>query len=212
MTHVDAPDPDRSAAPAGSGRRLGWSEGTWTVPPVSVEEVGTDLVVECAEGSDLWRVTSYGFVHDDGHGLLADLPDGTAMEVGFRMAGRQQFDQAGLLLRADERHWIKAGVEFADGHLNVGAVVTHELSDWSTWPVEWAGGEIRLRASRRGDAVTVRAHGGDGRWRLLRLAPIDPGLPWRAGPFACAPSRAGLRVGFTDWWIGPADEVLHPEE
>jgi uncharacterized protein len=166
-------------------------------------------VVECAEGSDAWRITSYGFVHDDAHGLLADLPDGAAMEVGFVLGGSEQFDQAGLLVRADERHWVKAGVEVADGALNVGAVVTREVSDWSTWPVDWAGREVRIRASRRGDAVTVRARAEGSAWRLLRLAPIDADLPWRAGPFACAPSRAGLTVRFTDWRLLPAEDALH---
>ena len=192
-------------------QRISWDAGEWTAPPVWREQQGGDLVVECASGSDLWRTTSYGFIHDDAHGLLADLPDGSAMEVGLILGGAEQFDQAGLLLRADPEHWVKAGVEHADGHLNVGAVVTDEVSDWSTWPVDWSGREIRVRASRRGDAVTIRAHGGDGRWQLVRLAPIDPARPWRAGPFAAAPSRAGLRVRFTGWWIGPADEALHPE-
>jgi hypothetical protein len=192
--------------------RLPWSAGTWTIPPAAVEQVGDDLVVQCVEGSDAWRITSYGFVHDDAHGLLADLPDAAAMEVAFLLSGDQQFDQAGLLLRADDRTWIKAGVEYADGHLNVSAVVTREVSDWSTWPVAWAQQEIRIRASRSRDAVTVRARASGEPWRLVRLAPIDPALPWRAGPFACAPTRAGLRVRFTDWRIGPADPALHPAD
>jgi regulation of enolase protein 1 (concanavalin A-like superfamily) len=190
-------------------RRIPWKLGEWTVPPVRLEQADQDLLVECAAGSDLWRTTSYGFVHDDAHGLLAELPDGSAMEVSFVLGGSEQFDQAGLLLRADPEHWVKAGVEHADGHLNVGAVVTDAVSDWSTWPVGWSGREVWVRASRLGDAVTIRAHGGDGRWQLVRLAPIDPTLPWRAGPFAAAPSRAGLEVRFTGWWIGPADPTLH---
>jgi hypothetical protein len=190
-------------------RRIPWDLGEWTVPPIRHEQREADLLVECAAGSDLWRTTSYGFVHDDAHGLLAEFPDGSAMEVSFVLGGSEQFDQAGLLLRAGPEHWVKAGVEHADGHLNVGAVVTDQMSDWSTWPVEWSRGEVWVRASRMGDAVTIRAHRGDGRWQLVRLAPIDPTLHWRAGPFAAAPSRAGLEVRFTGWWIGPADPALH---
>jgi len=192
-------------------RAIPWADGTWTVPPVRAELDGPDLLVTCAEGGDLWRTTAYGFVHDDAHGLLAELPDGAAMEVAFEFGGDHQFDQAGLLLRADERRWIKAGAEFADGVVNLGAVVTREASDWSTWPVQGGGALIEVRASRRGDAVTVRARLEGGTWCLLRLAPIDPGLAWRAGPYACAPSRAGFRVRFTRWALGEADADLHPE-
>lgn len=190
-------------------RTVPWSEGTWTTEPARVDHDGTDLLVESRPESDLWRVTSYGFVHDDGHGLLVDLPDGTAVEVSFVVDYDQSFDQAGVLLRADERHWIKAGVEYADGAPQVGAVVTRDVSDWSTSPhPQWQGREVTVRASRSGDAVTVRART-DGDWQLVRVAPIDPALPWRAGPFTCAPTRAGLVVRFTGFTLGPADSALH---
>ena len=186
-----------------------WESGEWTVVPAAARVEGSDLVVEPRENSDLWRVTSYGFVHDDGHGLLVDLPDGTAVEVSFLADFAEQFDQAGILVRADETHWVKTGVEYADGAPQVGAVVTREVSDWSTAPFpDWHGREVTVRVSRSGDALTVRARAG-GDWQLVRLAPIDPGLSWRAGPFCCSPTRAGLEVRFTAFATGPADTALH---
>lgn len=190
-------------------RTVPWSLGEWSTEPEAVDVDGPDLLVTSRPESDFWRVTSYGFVHDDGHGLLVDLPDGTAVEVSFMADFDQQFDQAGLLVRADERHWVKSGVEYADGVPQVGAVVTHEVSDWSTAPFpSWHGREVTVRASRSGDAVTIRART-DGPWQLVRLAPVDPTLAWRAGPFACAPTRAGLVVRFTRFARGPADVTLH---
>ena len=187
-----------------------WDSGEWTSSPVSVRRDGDDLVVGCREGSDLWRTTSYGFVHDDGHGLLAPLPDGTAVEVAYVLDFTEQFDQAGLLVRADAEHWLKAGTEYADGSPQVGAVVTRGVSDWSTAPFpQWAGRRITVRASRSGDAVTIRARADDDPWQLVRLAPIDPALDWHAGPFCCAPTRPGLEVRFTSWAVGPADAALH---
>jgi regulation of enolase protein 1 (concanavalin A-like superfamily) len=188
---------------------VAWDRGAWTVAPESSRADGGDLLVRPRENSDLWRTTSYGFVHDDGHGLLVDLPDGSAIEVSFLADFSEQFDQAGVLVRADAEHWVKAGVEYADGSPQVGAVVTRTVSDWSTAPFpEWHGREVTVRVSRRGDALTVRARAG-GEWQLVRLAPIDPALPWRAGPFCCSPSRAGLEVRFTGFAEGPADETLH---
>lgn len=191
-------------------RDIAWDEGTWSRPPASAAAEGGHLVVEPEPESDWWRTTAYGFVHDDAHALLVDLPDGAAIEVSWIVAYDQQFDQAGLALRADHEHWIKAGIEHADGLPQLGAVVTDVVSDWSTGEVQgWVGREVTIRASRSGDAVTIRARVEDEPWRLVRLAPIDRELAWRAGPFACSPSRGGLRVRFTAWRMGPADESLH---
>lgn len=195
-------------------RELSWEAGRWTNPPASagvVEEGGRPaLRVEPVEGADLWRTTSYGFVRDDAPALLAELPEGTAMEVDFMLRGSEQFDQAGILVRADAERWIKTGVEFADGHLQLGAVVTDGVSDWSTGQVSsWVGRPVSVRVSRSGDALTVRARVEQEPWRLVRLAPIDPAASWQAGPFCCSPSRAGLHVDFLSWRVSDADGALH---
>ncbi|MEU5787633.1 DUF1349 domain-containing protein [Micromonospora purpureochromogenes] len=193
-------------------RDVDWTVGRWLREPVRVERTDAgDLLVEPGAESDFWRHTSYGFVHDDGPALLAPLPGGSAVEVSFRLNYGEQFDQAGVLVRVDERNWVKAGVEVSDGEPQLGAVVTREVSDWSVAPVpEWAGREVTVRVSRDGDALTVRARVADEPWRLVRLAPLAPEAAASAGPFCCSPTRSGLTVRFTGWRQGPADRELHP--
>jgi regulation of enolase protein 1 (concanavalin A-like superfamily) len=187
-----------------------WSSGEWLDPPLHLEPDGDGLLVTAAAGSDFWRTTSYGFVHDDGHALLRPFESGTAVEVSFRVDYAEQFDQAGVLVRADAERWVKAGVEFADGAPQLGAVVTHAVSDWSSAPVpDWAGAIVTVRVSRAGDALTIRARREAEPWRLVRLAPWPPDLAAQAGPFCCAPTRAGLRIRFSAWHVGRADERLH---
>jgi uncharacterized protein len=187
-----------------------WSAGTWTTPPAAVAEDGPDLLVTAVEGSDAWRHTSYGFVHDDAHALLAPLASPGAVEVTFDLAWNGEFDQAGLMLRADAETWLKAGVEVSDGDCQVGAVLTLGRSDWSVAPVpEWAGRRVTVRASRAGDAVTVRARVDDEPFRLVRVAPFPVDAVVQAGPYCCAPTRSGLVVRFRRWATGPADTALH---
>lgn len=187
-----------------------WATGRWTHSPASVTEDGGDLLVEAVEGSDAWRSTAYGFIHDTEHALLAPLEVGDAMEVSLVAAFSEQFDQAGLFVRAGDKAWVKAGLEYADGVLAVGAVVTDSVSDWSVGPVPgWLDRLVTIRVSRFNDALVVRARADDEPFSLVRVAPFPVGAPLEAGPFVCAPTRSGLVVRFHAWRRVPPDVALH---
>ncbi|WP_100448487.1 DUF1349 domain-containing protein [Glycomyces xiaoerkulensis] len=187
-----------------------WKSGTWTTLPAAAKEADGRLEVTAVEGSDAWRHTCYGIVHGSEHALLEDWDREHAVEVALTADFSEQFDQAGLFISVGDEHWIKTGLEFADGVLQVGAVVTDGNSDWSSAPVpEWAGREVTVRASRVADSVIVRAKADDEPWRLVRLAPLDPAAEAKAGPFCCAPARAGLTVSFGSWRLTEPDTAAH---
>ncbi|MBF4614685.1 DUF1349 domain-containing protein [Curtobacterium sp. VKM Ac-1376] len=184
--------------------------GTWTHEPEAAALDADVFRVTAVEGSDAWRTTSYGFVHDSEHALLQSTEGPFSVEVSFVLDYTEQFDQAGVFLRVDEQSWIKAGVEFSDGASQLGAVVTRGFSDWSVSPVpEWAGRVVTVRASRDGDAVTIRAWAEDDEPRLVRVAYLDPEAVVSAGLLCAGPTRAGLTVTFTGFNVGAPDEALH---
>lgn len=189
---------------------LDWDAGTWTNVPREIEREDTRLVVSAAQGSDAWRHTSYGFVHESEHALLAPLALDCAMEVEFAADFSTQFDQAGIFVRASAEHWIKAGVEYVDGGLQVGAVVTDGYSDWSVAPAPaWIGRRIIVRASRADDSLVIRAGLVGEELRLVRVVPFRPEGPITAGPFLCAPRSATLNVAFHAWRTTASDQALH---
>jgi len=189
--------------------RVPWSAGRWTHEPLSARELGDSLIVHAAPMSDAWRTTSYGFIHESEHALVRPVSSGVSIEVSFEARFERQFDQAGVFVRADAAHWIKAGVELVDGTLQLGAVVTNGSSDWSVAPVtDWAGRSITIRVSIAGNAVTVRARAGDDRFQLVRVAPL-PEAQLEAGPFCCAPTGPGLEVTFVSWRETAGDGALH---
>ena len=118
-------------------------------------EQGSDLVVTAQEGSDAWRLTSYGFVHDSEHALVAPFPIDTAMEVEFTADFSAQFDQAGIFVRVSAERWVKAGVEFTDGLPFVGAVVTDQSVRLVLGPRARVGG---ASGARPGQPEWRRAH------------------------------------------------------
>lgn len=187
-----------------------WERGQWLNAPAAVDRSGTELRVTAARGSDFWQRTSYGFERDSGHALLERFEPDRAVEVAFVADFSGTFEQAGVLVRVDEQTWVKAGVEFSDGVLQVSAVVTRGLSDWSTAPVpDWQGRQVTVRASWSGGALTVRARVDDEPWQLVRLAPLADGGAAAAGPYCCAPDTDGLVVRFTGWRDDEADASLH---
>jgi regulation of enolase protein 1 (concanavalin A-like superfamily) len=190
-------------------KEISWDQGVWLNPPVKAVDKNSQLKVTTVHESDFWRNTSYGFVHDSGHALLTDFPAHSSMEVTFILDYSGQFDQAGIIVYSDSQHWVKAGVESADGFPQVGAVVTSINSDWSLAPVPtWMGKQVTVRASRTRDALTIRARCGEDD-QLIRLAPIDASLAMSAGPHCASPVSTLLEVTFTRWTHGDADFTLH---
>ncbi|MEO6298994.1 MAG: DUF1349 domain-containing protein [Paracoccaceae bacterium] len=180
-----------------------WTDDmVWLNPPASTHMEGDTLHVTTGDQGDFWRNTFYGFIHDNGHALLAPTEPEFSAEVTFTADYQAQYDQAGLFLRASETHWIKAGIEYVNGTAHLATVVTNGNSDWSQMPLPGFTGELGLRFTRVGDAFWVQyrvAHD----WTMFRLAYFPPDLTVTAGPMACSPSRAGLKARFHDFHLGP---------
>jgi regulation of enolase protein 1 (concanavalin A-like superfamily) len=174
-------------------------------PPVWGEQEGHLTVTTGPEG-DYWRVTHYGFVHDNGHFRYQKLEGEFTVTLAFEADFAGLYDQAGLMLRIDENHWIKAGIEFFEERFHFSVVVTHGHSDWSIrdWP---ASPRVWVRATRRGDAVSIEASADGETFTMLRLAYLEPDVPVMVGPMTCSPLREGLTARFGPLQIGPAIEV-----
>ena len=179
------------------------SELRWINPPALAVIESNVLKVVTGTKGDFWRDTFYGFRHDDGHAFLSPTGTEFSCEVFLSADFAAQYDQAGLMIRADEAHWIKAGIEYVNGIAHLATVVTNQKSDWSQMALLNFDGEIGLRLTRVGDAVWMHYQAsGSGNWNMFRLAYFPPNLAVRAGPMACSPSRSGLTVKFWDFRLG----------
>ncbi|MFJ2113717.1 DUF1349 domain-containing protein [Streptomyces sp. NPDC087850] len=183
-----------------SGACLGLTGWTWLNPPAALTSGDDALEVTTAPDTDFWATTHYGFVRDTGHALLRPVPAAFRLRVTFSGAYRDQYDQAGLLLRLDERNWIKTGIEYVDGQPQLSAVVTREVSDWNVVPLAPSTplGPVTVEVAREGDTVTIR-YGLDGGEpvTMLRLAYFPPGVGAQAGPMCASPDGTGFTARFT---------------
>ncbi|MDX2005853.1 MAG: DUF1349 domain-containing protein [Meiothermus sp.] len=169
----------------------------WKLEPAALEVVTADR-------TDFWRETHYGFVRDDGHFFYQEVAGDFSVEVGIVGKYQHLYDQAGLMVRLDERNWIKAGVEFTDGLPHLSAVVTRDFSDWSVLPLPHSPPKVWLRLTRHGSAVRVQYSFEGSRWALLRLAYLPDAPVVQAGMMCCSPQRSGFEVRFEGFRVGEA--------
>lgn len=176
----------------------------WLNPPTVWSGDASGLRLQTAKETDFWRETFYGFVRDSGHAWLRPVAGDFTASATVTGAYEALYDQAGLFLRIDERHWIKAGIEYTDGLMHFSVVVTRDVSDWSVIPLPNANlkDEIAVRLTRHGDAVRVQFSVSGAPWQMARLCPF-PAADARIGVMACSPQRAGFEASFHAISVGP---------
>ena len=176
----------------------------WLNPPDDWSGDANRLELRTAAKTDFWRETFYGFIRDSGHAYLRPVSGDFSASAKLRGDYEALYDQAGLFLRIDEKHWIKAGIEFTDGLMHFSVVVTRGVSDWSVIPLPQAKptDAVSVRLTRHGDAVRAQFSIEGAPWQLARLCPF-PADDAEIGVMACSPERAGFHAVFSDINVGP---------
>lgn len=151
--------------------------------------------------TDFWRITHYGFIVDDGPFFYQTL--GGEFEAKVKITGDYQarYDQMGLMLRIDEKTWIKTGVEFVNNKINISAVVTNEKSDWSIIELQNRPKSLWLKAVRKLDSVEIFYSFDDETYSMMRLAYLPDNIQVMVGMTAASPDGNGFDALFEDFEI-----------
>ncbi|MFK3707087.1 hypothetical protein EDF73_108269 [Raoultella sp. BIGb0138] len=185
------------------------SSFSWINPPAQWQRDNDKLSVITDEQTDFWRKTWYGFERFSGHIFATDVAGDFTFQVKVRADFSMLYDQAGIMLMSDERHWLKAGIEFNDGAPAIGSVLTLEHSDWATGLFSGNPREFWLRLTRKDDALRLQYSAEGHHWPLLRLCHFPRGAA-KVGVMCCTPERRGLAVEFLDMALSPPlDKPLH---
>lgn len=172
----------------------------WFNEPDQWELIGnTSMSVHVTPHTDFWRKTHYGFTVDDGPFYYTHV--GGEFEVQVKITGdyKTRFDQMGLMIRKDEKTWIKTGVEFVNEAINISAVVTHENSDWSVVELKQKPQAIWLKAIRRLDAIEIQYSLDGESFTMFRLAFFPDNTPVMVGLTAASPDGDGFMALFEDF-------------
>ncbi len=175
----------------------------WFNPPARWTLDGARLHAVTDHATDFWRETHYGFVRDNGHFFAQPTRGDFTAQLRVRATFAALYDQAGIMVRLDGEHWVKAGIEMSDGEALLGSVLTAGRSDWATGRYTGDAADFRLRVSVCSGVLRLQASGDGERWPLLRLAPFPKADSYQVGPMCCTPERSGLAVEFSEFSVTP---------
>ena len=194
-----------TAAPqAAATSALGRRDGRWLNAPRKWDvDASGDLRLVTDKATDFWRETHYGFTRDSGHFLGFATPGAFTAQLRIRGNYEQLYDQAGIMVRVDQRRWVKAGIELSDGRAMLSSVLTDGKSDWATGPYEQDPRDFWMRATVANGVLRLQVSADGKTWPLVRLAPFPVASAYQVGPMACTPERSGLEIRFSDLSITP---------
>ena len=221
LTWLKGQSPDSWAAglPDGAGPETEGFGGSSEVSGGS----DTTLVITPPSKKDYWRRTFYEptMIKGDAPALVAQVPasEECTLEACFSFTPQSQFDQVGLFVYLDETHWLKTGIEFADGTCRLSVVCCNTQSDWSVMP--WDGkssAKLRIHKINHANSVVVEAcHVGDGggdggggggggessslSWQFVRICHLGTNMANLA--LAKEEPTAAGSVSAADWHVGP---------
>ena len=183
---------------------FGLADMTWLNPPPHHTVGDGTLTVRTGKDTDFWRETFYGFWRDNGHFLYRSVDGDFSAEVTVKGDYKVLYDQAGLMLRLSETHWIKAGIEYTDGLAYFSVVVTNDTSDWSLVAIAAGKDGVRIRLTRHAEAIRIQyLDASDGHWKPVRLAYFPISKSVDVGMMCCSPQREGFEATFSGFTIGP---------
>ncbi|MEB3281146.1 MAG: DUF1349 domain-containing protein [Lyngbya sp.] len=171
----------------------------WYNEPPQWTEKDNRIKVFSGAKTDFWRTTHYGFIRDNGHFYYQEISGNFTAEVKRIGEDQELYDQAGLMIRQDEKTWLKCGIEFVNGVQQASVVVTRDYSDWSVLPLPENPESIRLRLKRNAEAIEVEYSVDGDRYTLLRLAYLSTQEQLQVGLMCASPDGKGFSVSFEDW-------------
>jgi regulation of enolase protein 1 (concanavalin A-like superfamily) len=188
-----------SEARAATSTRTGGeltSRMTWLNEPASVSYPEGGVMARSRPKTDFWRKTYYGYITDNGH--FFHLPVSGEFTFEARVIGKYAslYDQAGLMVRLDEKHWMKCGSEFFEQRRWASVVFTHEFSDWSTLDDLSQTGPVWWRVVRKKDSIEAQCSTDGKTFLTVRQGYFPAAVEVQVGVMCAAPEGAGFDAAF----------------
>jgi uncharacterized protein len=170
----------------------------WLNPPAAVTYGGGIVTARTRPRTDFWRKTFYGYITDNGH--FFHLPLFGEFTFQARVNGKygSLYDQAGLMVRLDEKQWMKCGSEFVDGKRRASVVFTREFSDWSTMDDLSQDEAVYWRVVRSKDSIEAQISEDGRSFFTIRQGYFPAYVEAQVGLMCAAPEGGGFEATFDE--------------
>ncbi len=195
---------------------------TWFAPPTKydISEDKRELIVVSAHDTDFWRKTHYGFIHNNGNFYYHNTPITSNFTLSTKFVGKYEklYDQTGIMVRLNEKVWVKTGIEYFNDKIHVSAVVTNDYSDWNVIELakEEYKGYMYIKIMRSGNSFTIMYKTDESQeYKMLRLcylAVLDENganLPVHAGVLVSSPVGPGFESTFSELELYAGSKEVH---
>lgn len=168
----------------------------WFNEPTHWKNSNGTISVTTNKETDFWRVTRHNFIADNAHFYYQTVEGDFTATVKFTGEYQDLYDQAGLMVRQDEKVWLKCGVEYLHGVQQASAVVTRDFSDWSVIPLNDNPQSAWIRLQRIGTAfeVSFSADGED--YMMIRECYLTDAPSLQVGIMCASPKGDGFTTTF----------------
>jgi regulation of enolase protein 1 (concanavalin A-like superfamily) len=171
---------------------------SWLNPPASVTYGGGTVTARTRARTDFWRKTFYGYVTDNGHFFHVPVFGEFVFQARVNGKYASLYDQAGLMVRLDEKRWMKCGSELVDGKRRASVVFTHEFSDWSTMDDVSQSDAVYWRVARKKDSIEAQVSADGSSFYTVRQGYFPAFVEAQVGVMCAAPEGAGFEATFDD--------------
>jgi len=166
----------------------------WYNEPPEWTTAGDVITVKAGAHTDFWRKTHDGGIRDTGNFYWQPVSGNFVAEVKITGEYATLYDQAGLMVRLDEKTWMKCGIEFFQDVQHVSVVVTREFSDWSVIRLAQNPESIWMRVVRTDFTLEVYYSLNGSDYTMLRQAYLSPQADLQVGVMVAAPIGDGFKA------------------
>ena len=119
----------------------------WLNEPDNVRFEDGAMIIYAKPKTDFWQSIHHGFKKDDGHFFFCRQKDDFILTLKWHFESLQKFSQCGIMLRVDERNWLKASLmnETPETNTLATSLTINGHSDWSGFQINDSIHEIWFR-------------------------------------------------------------------
>lgn len=181
-------------------------EFDWLNEPYNVRFDERGMRVIAKYRTDFWCCARYDFRKDDGHFFFSYVLGDFCCEGCWEFTEAVNFDQCGLMVRADVNNWFKVSVmyENVEFPMMTSSLTADGFSDLATIPLQEKVKKVWYRIKRRkGSYVASYSLDGENYVQLRKFYLVHDLDDIKVGAYICSPQRedfeAVLRsISFTD--------------